>query len=166
MPKAKICGIACILLPTSSAYPENMSVLDRLAAKRYELANMFGYRDVGGLRDCRQDDQSLANASDFIDKDRRASGERAANEYQELLERKQQDEPGATVINRWESAYYSELVRKTNYNFDSQSVRPYFPYERVKQGVFDVTGKLFGVNFEQVEKCGRLASVGRMLGNV
>ena len=38
-------------------------------------------------------------------------------------------------------------MRKASYDFDSQSVRPYFAFDRVKQGLFDVTGRLFGVTF-------------------
>src|SRR5262249_32588687 len=50
----------------------------------------------------------------------------------------------------WENTYYAELVRKTSYNFDSRALRVYFPYERVRQGVFDVTGALFGVTYRRV----------------
>ena len=133
------------------AYPQNLKVLDRLAAKRYELANLLGFKSWADYATADKMIKSSANASDFIDKIVVASGERAAHEYQELLERKQQDAPDATEINPWESSYYSELLRKTNYAFDSQSVRPYLPYEQVKQGVLDVTGRLFGVSFKQVE---------------
>jgi thimet oligopeptidase len=41
-------------------------------------------------------------------------------------------------------------VRKASYDFDSQSVRPYFAFDRVKQGLFDVTGKLFGVTYRPI----------------
>ena len=91
------------------------------------------------------------NASEFIDRIVDASGAKAAGEYQTLLERKQKDAPDAAGVNAWESAYYSELVRKADYDFDSQSVRPYFPYSRVKQGVLDITSKLFGVTFREIK---------------
>lgn len=135
----------------NKAYPENMAVLDQMAAKRYELANLLGYKTWADYVTADKMIKTSANASDFIGKIVDASGARAAKDYHELLKRKQQDEPGATAVYRWESGYYSELVRQTNYNFDSQSVRPYFPYKKVKQGVLDVTGKLFGVTFRQVE---------------
>ena len=135
----------------NKAYPENMAVLDKLAAKRFELANLLGYKTWADYVTADKMIKSSANAADFITKIVDASGARARREYQELLERKKLDAPDATQINRWESGYYAELVRQTNYNFDSQSVRPYFPYEKVKQGVLDVTGKLFGVEFRRVE---------------
>ncbi len=90
---------------------------------------------------------SAAQASTFIDRIVAASGPKAASEYEAILKRKQQDVPGATVVNAWERSYYAELVRKSSYDFDSQSVRPYFAFDRVKQGLFDVTSKLFGVSY-------------------
>src|SRR5262249_37704181 len=59
----------------------------------------------------------------------------------------QQAAPGATVANAWERAFYAELVRQSSYDFDSQSVRPSFAFDRVKQGLFDITSKLFGVPY-------------------
>ena len=58
--------------------------------------------------------------------------------------------PKATVVNSWERTYYAELVRKADYSFDSQNVRPYFAFDRVKQGLLDVTSKLFGVTYRRI----------------
>ena len=129
------------------AYPQNMAVLDRMIAKRYELANLVGFTNWADYITADKMVGSGKNAAMFIDRIVEASKTMAAKEYQTLLTRKQKDVPGATVVNAWENGYYSELVRKTDYDFDSQSVRPYFQYDRVKQGLLDVTSKLFGVTF-------------------
>lgn len=133
------------------AYPKNLEVLDRLIARRHELANLLGFPDWADYITADKMVGSAKNASDFIDKIVEASATRVQRDYQKLLKRKQQDLPGATVVNAWESTYYSELVRKSDYDFDSQNVRPYFSYDRVKQGVLDVTATLFGVSFRQVK---------------
>jgi thimet oligopeptidase len=133
------------------AYPQNNAVLDRMIAKRYELANLLGYPNWADYITADKMVGSGRNAADFIDRIVEASKTKSASEYQTLLKRKQQDVPGAKGINAWESTYYSELVRKASYDFDSQSVRPYFPYDRVKQGVLDVTSKLFGVTYRQIK---------------
>lgn len=133
------------------AYPQNNAVLDRMIAKRYELANLLGYANWADYITADKMVGSGKNAADFIDRIVEASRTKSASEYQALLKRKQQDVPDAKGINAWESTYYSELVRKASYDFDSQSVRPYFPYERVKQGVLDVTSKLFGVTYRQLK---------------
>jgi thimet oligopeptidase len=133
------------------AYPKNIEVLDRLIARRHELANLVGFPHWADYVTADKMVGSAKNASDFIDKIVQASAMRAERDYQKLLKRKQQDVPGATEVNAWESTYYSDMVRKSEYNFDSQEVRPYFAYDRVKQGVLDVTGTLFGVSFRAVE---------------
>jgi thimet oligopeptidase len=155
------------------AYPQNMAVLDKMAAKRYELANLLGYKTWADYITADKMIKTAANASDFITKIVASSTERSKKEYQELLARKRKDDPNATQINRWETAYYSELVKRENYNSDAQKVRPYFPYQRVKQGVLDVSSKLFGVTFKQVKdapvwdplvECWEMYEGGKLIG--
>src|SRR5947209_9632211 len=133
------------------AHPANIAVLDKMIAKRAELAKLVGYSDWANYITADKMVESANNASAFIDRIVATSGPKAQREYAMLLKRKQQDVPGAAVVNAWESAYYSELVRKASYDFDSQAVRPYFAFDRVKQGLFDVTGRLFGVSYKPVK---------------
>jgi len=133
------------------AYPKNLAVLDQMIATRAELAGLIGY---GNWADYITADKMVAsgrNASAFIDRIVAASGPKAQREYEALVERRQQDVPGATGVNAWERVYYAELVRKASYDFDSQAVRPYFPFDRVKQGLFDVTSRLFGVTYRPLK---------------
>lgn len=132
-------------------YPRNIEVLDRLRAKRHELALLLGYTNWADCVTADKMSGSADAARRFIDRVVTASTERQAREYQQLLARKQKDVPGATAVNFWESTYYSEQVRKSDYNFDSQSVRPYFPYDRVKDGVLATTATIFGVEFRRVK---------------
>ena len=143
------------------AYPKNMEVLDKMIAQRAELAKLVGYPNWADYITADKMVGSAAKASEFIDRIVAASGPKAEREYDVLLKRKQQDVPGATVVNAWESAYYAELVRKASYNFDSQSVRPYFPFDRVKQGLLDVTSRLFGVTYRPVTNVPGVGHVGR-----
>ena len=133
------------------AYPQNIAVLDKMAAKRYELANLLGFKNWADYVTADKMIKSAANASDFITKIVSASADRSKKEYEELLARKRRDDPSATQINRWETAYYSEIVKRESYSFDAQKVRPYFPYQKVKQGVLDTSARLFGVTFKQVK---------------
>ncbi len=133
------------------AYPANLAVLDRMIARRHELARLLGFESWADYALADKMTGSAANASAFIDRVVAASGEAAEGEYQTLLSRKRQDDPAATGINRWEVAYLRELVRRSDYDFDSQKVRPYFPYRRVKQGVLDLSARLFGVTFRRMK---------------
>ncbi len=130
------------------AYPKNQEVLKKLFAKRHELATLLGYPNWAEYITANKMVGNAKNARDFIDKIVAASEERSKLDYEILLARKQKDAATATLVNAWESNYYQELVRKSEYDFDSQAMRPYLPYDRVQQGVLDVTSRLFGVTFK------------------
>jgi Zn-dependent oligopeptidase len=132
-------------------YPKNIEVLDRMIARRAELARLVGYSSWADYITADKMVGSAAQASAFIDRVVAASGPKAIREYEVILKRKQQDVPGATVVNAWERSFYAELVRQSSYDFDSQSVRPYFAFDRVKQGLFDITSRLFGVSYRPLK---------------
>lgn len=47
--------------------------------------------------------------------------------------------------------YYAEKVRKQEYDLDEEELRPYFKLENVRDGIFWVTNKLFGLNFKELK---------------
>mgnify|MGYP001565004995 FL=1 len=134
---------------SNRAFPKNMEVLDRMIAKRGELAQILGFANYAELVTADKMVASDKNASAFIEKIAEASLQKSISDYELLLNRKKIDIQSATEINAWESGYYSELVRKTSFDFDAQKARPYFQYQKVKQGILDVTSNLFGVTFRQ-----------------
>ncbi len=155
------------------AWPKNMAVLDSLRAKRHELATLLGFPNWA---DCITADKmvgSAANARGFIDRVVAASADRQAREYEQLLAAKRKEVPDATVVNFWEVNYYKEQVRKADYDFDSQQMRPYLPYDRVKDGILATAAKLFDVEFRRVKdapvwspdvECYELWDGGRLAG--
>ena len=58
--------------------------------------------------------------------------------------------PEGSVIRPWDWAYYAEKVRKAKYALDEEQTKPYFQMENVRQGVFDLTTKLFGLKYEKL----------------
>ena len=59
--------------------------------------------------------------------------------------------PEGSKIEAWDWAYYAERVRKAKYALDEEQTKPYFKMENVRQGVFDLTTKLFGLQYEKLE---------------
>jgi thimet oligopeptidase len=132
------------------AFPKNIETLDRLRAKRHELATLLGFTNWA---DCITADKMTGKAAvarDFIDRVVAASTDRQVREYQQLLTARQKDAPGATVVNFWEVNYYKEQVRKAEYDFDAQQVRPYLPFDRVQAGILATAATLFDVEFKLV----------------
>ncbi len=132
-------------------YPANMAVLDSLIAKRYRVARILGYPTWADYVTVDKMIETSKNASDFIERLRETTFKRAQEEYALYVKRKQEDDPTATQVNRWEMAYYGRLIRKRDFDFDPQEARAYFPYDLVKQGVLDVTSKMFGVTYKRIE---------------
>ena len=80
------------------AYPVNMAVLDRMLAIRTELAHLLGFASWAEYDIAPRMAGSAKAATDFIDRIVEASRQRTAREFDELIARKRQDEPGATTM--------------------------------------------------------------------
>ncbi|MCL2132534.1 MAG: M3 family metallopeptidase [Lentimicrobiaceae bacterium] len=55
---------------------------------------------------------------------------------------------GKEKIQPWDWRYYTEKVRKEMYDLDEDSIRPYFSLDGVREGVFMVSNKLYGITFK------------------
>lgn len=137
------------LAKNTIAWPANDDVLQDLLAVRAETASLLGY---DSWPDLDAEVKMIGNGpaiGEFIDKISGLVAERAASDKAELQARMAQDHPG-TEIASYDSAYYSELVRREQYGVDGQKTRTYFPFEQVRQGLLDVTGRLFGLEWTPV----------------
>lgn len=133
----------------SRAYPKNREVLRGMMETRYKIARLVGY---DSWADYNAADKMMVNGSNiakFIEQLDAASRPMAQREYAMLLAEKRKTNPAAKEILSYEGIYYSELVRRSQFNFDSQTVRPYLPYRQVKQGILDTAATLFHVSFRQ-----------------
>jgi len=133
------------------AHPANLAVLDRLISKRHDLATLLGHKNWADYITADKMVGNGTNVSEFIEKIADASLMRGQQDYAMLLKRKKRDISGATSVEAWEANFWSEIVRKLEFNFDAQSVRPYFPFKRVKEGVLEVLGELFDLEFRKLE---------------
>lgn len=130
------------------AYPVNVGVLKDLLGLRHEYATLLGYETWAQYV---TEDKMIGTdgaASDFIDRISEASGDRMRRDYDELLRRKQIDDPEATEVNPWDVQFLEDRIKAERFAFNSQEMRPYFEYGRVKEGLMDVSAELFGVRFE------------------
>jgi len=155
-------------------HPRNLDVLSRMLARRAELARVLGYASWAAYVTEDKMIGSAEAAAEFVEKISRAAEARMHRDHAQLLARKRKDVPAAERVEPWDSGYLQERVKAEQYGFDSQSVRPYFEYRRVKEGVLDVTGRLFGISYRRVDAPVWHADVegydviedGRLLGRV
>ena len=131
-------------------HPKNLEVLQRMLEKRWELAQLLGYANWAAYATEDKMIGSERHATEFIARIAAASEKRARRDYEQLLARKRVDTPAAKDVSAWDSAFYQERVMAENYGFDSQAIRPYFEYNRVKQGILDITARMFGITYRRV----------------
>jgi thimet oligopeptidase len=131
------------------AYPKNQEVLTSLMKTRHEIATLLGYSSWADYNAADKMIKNGHNIAEFIQQLSNASHPLAKREFDMLLAEKQKADASAKEISEHERAYLSELVRRNHYDFDSQSVRPYFPFMQVKQGILDAAAELFHVSFQQ-----------------
>ncbi len=132
------------------AYPDNFAKLDTLVQLRDTFAKTLGYKSWAQYN---TEDQMIGTddaASAFIDRVVAASAARTQADYATLLARLQKDDPTATAVQPWQKTYYDNLVKREQYAFDGQSVRPYYSYKKVKDGILHVYEGVFGVTFRRV----------------
>jgi thimet oligopeptidase len=132
-------------------HPKNLPVLARMLEARQELAGLLGFATWADYITGDKMIGSRQAAADFIEKIAAAADARLTADYEALLARKRRDAPGAAGVDAWDSGYLQEQVKAERHQFDSQAVRPYFEYGRVKQGVMDLTAKMFGIAYRPVK---------------
>ena len=131
------------------AYPANKQVLLDLLAAREEMATLLGFRSWADLATVDQMMGSAANMRSFLNEVEAAALDTAKREFAELEAFVSEHNPDALPLTLSDARFWEEQYRRARYDFDSQSVRPYFPYEQVEAGVLTTAGKLFGVLFQR-----------------
>src|SRR5215472_3895280 len=119
------------LAATSVAFPENAPTLRRLLEARAQLAQLLGYATWADFAMADQMIGSPANLAAYLQKIDAASREPAAREDAALLAFARERDPSLQKISAADVRYWQEQFRRAKFNFDSQSVRPYFPYAEV-----------------------------------
>jgi len=133
------------------AYPQNVQVLKDLLATRQELATTLGYANYADFATADQMMGKSSNVEALLNQLDDASRAIAKREYGQLLAFAQQQQPGLTTISESDAGYWAEQYRRQKYDFDAESVRPYFPYDEVQAGILMTAARLFHVTFKPVK---------------
>lgn len=132
-------------------YPDNVEVLREIFGLRAELATLLGYDNWPDF----DAEVKMIGKGDaigaFIDKIADAALEPARRDVDILLARLRQDRPDATHVESSDSGYYAEVHRREELDVDAQQVRMYFDFGKVRAGLLDVTGRLFGLTYSPAD---------------
>ncbi|HEU0301121.1 MAG TPA: M3 family metallopeptidase [Longimicrobium sp.] len=128
----------------SSGEHDNRPLVRRILELRRELAQILGFRDYADLA---------------LEESMAGSGARAAAFEADLAERTRphwrremqeleafgRAELGLDALQPWDVAFCTERLRLSRYDLDAEALRPYFPLDRVLEGLFGLSERLFGI---------------------
>ncbi|WP_405494759.1 M3 family metallopeptidase [Nocardia sp. NBC_00511] len=135
----------------SRGWPANDAVLHEILDLRDEKARLLGYDSWPDYDAEVKMIGSSAAIAEFIDRIATAAAPAGRRDHDTLLARRRLDDPTATGLDRADNGYYSELIRRENYDVDAREVRRYFDFPAVRAGLLEVTGRLFGLQYRLVD---------------
>jgi thimet oligopeptidase len=132
------------------AWPENDEVLHELLGIRRETAGILGYDDWPSYDAEVKMIGSGPAIAEFVERITELAADPAERDFAVLLDRLRQDHPDAAGVDGVDKAFYSEVIRRERFDVDAREVRRYFDFTKVRRGLLDVTGQLFGLEYVEV----------------
>ena len=131
---------------SSSGRYDNRAVLSRILELRRAKAELLGFRNFADLVLHDRMAHSGERAGEFLKDLKRKTEAQFDRENRELLEfRRGLEGADAPALQPWDVSYYAEKQRVALYDFDEEALRPYFPLERVVDGLFEIVRRLYGI---------------------
>ena len=131
----------------NNEYDNQQNVLD-IVKLRYERANLLGYKTHADFileeRMAKTPKKVKTFLNDLLVKAKPA----AKKEFKQLSEFAKKD--GIKTLQKWDSSYYSEKLKKELFDLDEEALKPYFSLDNVLNGVLIIANKLYNLNFKQV----------------
>lgn len=127
---------------------DNGPVMEQILALRHELALLLGFENYAEYSLATKMAASTAQVMDFLHGLAERSLPMARRELEELRAFAR-EQHGLEDIEAWDLNYYGEKLRQHNYAISQEEVRPYFPINRVLDGMFQVVGRLYGLHIRE-----------------
>lgn len=125
---------------------DNNDVVAKIAAYRVKKANLLGYKTWADYILENNMAKTPERANELLtDLWKRALpiAKKEVADMQQMIDA----EGGDFKLALWDWWYYAEKVRKAKYDLDEEELRPYFELNNVRNGMFEVIGKLYHIKF-------------------
>jgi peptidyl-dipeptidase Dcp len=125
---------------------DNNKIINQIVALRIERANLLGYdthADFVLEMNMAETPQVVWELLNQLWNPALQLAKHEAKEYQKIID----SEGGNFKLEAWDWRYYAEKYRKQKYDLNEDELKPYFELNKVRDGVFYVCERLFGINF-------------------
>ncbi len=118
---------------------DNRGLIEKILELRRAKAKLLGFRDFADLVLDDRMAHTGARAEQFLADLKVKTQSKFDQENVELRAF------AGRELQPWDISYYAEKERAARYDFDEEALRPYFPLERVVDGMFEIVGRLYGI---------------------
>lgn len=128
---------------------DNKAIINKIIKLRLQKAQLLGFDTSAAFILDDTMAKTPKQVYDFLESVWEPSLNKAkveATELQKLMDAEGKGEK----LEPWDWWYYSEKLRKAKYDLDEEALKPYFKLENVRQGVFDLASKLYGLRFKKL----------------
>ena len=133
---------------------DNTALVWQILDLRQEKSAILGHRDFADLTLQRRMAKTGRTALDFIESLHARIHPAFLAEHRQLVHYKAaKTEQAECPLEPWEFAYWAERQRQENFDFDEETLRPYFPVDGVMAGMFEIASRLFGITIRKLETC-------------
>lgn len=133
----------------STGDTNNLPVIRDILKERAAKAKLLGYPDFASYMTGNVMAKTTQNAEDLLLKIWKPGVAKVKEEVAEMQALADKDGSGIT-IEPWDYYYYAEKVRAHKYALNEDEVRAYFPLESVRDGIFNMAQRLYGVTFTEM----------------
>ena len=126
---------------------DNQDIIKKMVALRYKKAQTLGFDDHADYTLQKRMAGKTDVVMNFLNRLYDVYYPSAQNELDEMKDLARKD--GIEEMQSWDSAYYSQKLKKQKYDFDQEELRPYFKTENVIDGIFKVAGLMYGLKFTE-----------------
>ena len=126
--------------------PQNEQIINEILKLNNEMSKLLGfdnYAQYSLASKMAKDENSVISFLQTLIDNSFNQAKEELQEVQELTNGK---------LESFDSAYYSEILKKKKYDIDEELYRPYFEQSNVVNGMFKFLNKLFGIEFKRVEE--------------
>lgn len=129
---------------------DNKEVVRKLLKARLEKAKLMGYENYASFAL----EERMAKTPDavykLLDQIWTPTLSKAKEELADINAEIKKDGKTFTAEG-WDWRYYADRAKKAKFDLDENQVRPYLKLENVRNGVFYVANKLYGITFTQLD---------------
>lgn len=127
----------------------NLDIVKELVNTRLALARLLGYEDYASYVLTERMAQNSEAVYRLLNQLLEAYTPTARQEYAEVLALARQTEGAGFEVMPWDWSYYSHKLKEQKYSIDDELLRPYFELGKVKEGVFGLATRLYGIMFRK-----------------